>query len=99
MTEKDLYERALRVWGKQPQMLQAIEEMSELTKEILKNVARGKDNLNELIEEAADFEIMLGQLNCWYGIERQVADYKSGKLKMIEQRLDEWEEKAKKEER
>ena len=30
MTEKDLYERALRVWGKQPQMLQAIEEMSEL---------------------------------------------------------------------
>lgn len=33
------------------------------------------------------------------GIERQVADYKSGKLKMIEQRLDEWEEKAKKEER
>ena len=59
MTEKDLYERALRVWGKQPQMLQAIEEMSELTKEILKNVARGKDNLNELIEEAADVEIAL----------------------------------------
>lgn len=51
-----MYERALRVWGKQPQMLQAIEEMSELTKEILKNVARGKDNLNELIEEAADVE-------------------------------------------
>ena len=42
---------------------------------------------------------MLGQLKCCYGIERQVADYKSGKLKMIEQRLDEWEEKAKKEER
>ena len=71
MTEKDLYERALRVWGKQPQMLQAIEEMSELTKEILKNVARGKDNLNELIEEAADVEIMLGQLKCCYGIERR----------------------------
>ena len=62
MTEKDLYERALRVWGKQPQMLQAIEEMSELTKEILKNVARGKDNLNELIEEAADVEIMPAEM-------------------------------------
>ena len=70
MTEKDLYERALRVWGKQPQMLQAIEEMSELIKEILKNVARGKDNLNELIEEAADVEIMLGQLKCCYGKSR-----------------------------
>ena len=64
MTEKDLYERALRVWGKQQQMLQAIEEMSELTKEILKNVARGKDNLNELIEEAADVEIMTGKQTC-----------------------------------
>ena len=53
MPEKDWYERALRVWGKQPQMLQAIEEMSELIKEILKNVARGKDNLNELIAKAA----------------------------------------------
>lgn len=93
MTEKDLYERALRVWGKQPQMLQAIEEMSELIKEILKNVARGKDNLNELVEETADVEIMLGQLKRYYGIEQQVADYKNGKLKVIEQRLDEWEEK------
>ncbi len=93
MTEKDLYERALRVWGKQPQMLQAIEEMSELIKEILKNVARGKDNLNELVEETADVEIMLGQLKRCYGIEQQVADYKNGKLKVIEQRLDEWEEK------
>lgn len=42
MTEKDLYERALRVWGKQPQMLQAIEEMSELTKEILKTLPAAK---------------------------------------------------------
>ena len=32
------FERALKAWGKGPQMLQVIEEMSELTKEILKNI-------------------------------------------------------------
>ncbi len=96
MIEKDLYERALRVWGKQPQMLQVIEEMSELIKEILKNVNRNKDNLNELIEETADVEIMLAQLKCCYQIEQQVADYKIGKLAKIERRLDEWEEKTRK---
>ena len=36
MTEKDLYERALRVWGKQPQMLQAIEKCRTNQEEILK---------------------------------------------------------------
>lgn len=95
MSEKEIYQRALRVWGKQPQMLQVVEEMSELTKEILKNVVRNKDNLNELVEEAADVEIMLEQLKYCYGIEKQVAEYKVGKLKVIEQRLDEWEAKQK----
>ena len=32
----DIYKRALKTWGKEPQMLQVIEEMSELIKEILK---------------------------------------------------------------
>ena len=35
MTENELYKRALKDWGKEPQMMQVIEEMSELTKEIL----------------------------------------------------------------
>ncbi|MBQ1611865.1 MAG: hypothetical protein II085_00140 [Alphaproteobacteria bacterium] len=87
------FERAVKVWGKEPQMLQVIEEMSELTKEILKNVNRKKDNINELIEETADVEIMLEQLKVCYGISEQVADYKVSKLKKIDQRLDEWEKK------
>lgn len=85
------YERAVAVWGKDAQMLQVIEEMSELTKEILKNVNRKKDNLAELIEETADVEIMLEQLKCCCGIHRQVEDYKASKLLKIDERLDEWE--------
>ena len=84
------YERALKTWGKEPQMLQVIEEMSELTKEILKNVNRKKDNVNELIEETADVEIMLEQLKYCYNIHKQVEAYKTDKLKKIDKRLNEW---------
>lgn len=87
----DIYHRALKTWGKNPQMLQVIEEMSELTKEILKNVNRGKDNISEIIEETADVEIMLEQLKCCYNIKQEVEDYKKQKLLKIAKRLDEWE--------
>ena len=92
MKNETLYQRALRVWGKEPQMLQVIEEMSELTKEILKNVNRKKDNVAEIIEETADVEIMLAQLKCCYQIADDVENYKTEKLKKIEKRLDEWEQ-------
>jgi len=89
----NIYERAIKVWGKNAQMMQVIEEMSELTKELLKNVNRGKDNIPEIIEETADVEIMLEQLKCCYQISQQVKDYKAEKLLKIEKRLDEWEKK------
>ena len=89
----NIYKRALKTWGKEPQMLQVIEEMSELTKEILKNINRKKDNINELIEETADVEIMLEQLKCCYNIKEQVETYKAQKLLKIEKRLDEWNQK------
>ncbi|MBQ8870009.1 MAG: hypothetical protein IJ019_01375 [Alphaproteobacteria bacterium] len=87
----NIYKRALKTWGKEPQMLQVIEEMSELIKEILKNINRKKDNLAEIIEETADVEIMLNQLKSCYDIEKQVEDYKAQKLLKIEKRLDDWE--------
>lgn len=91
MDEKKLYERALKNWGKEPQMLQVIEEMSELIKEILKNVNRKQDNVAQIVEETADVEIMLGQLKFCYKIEQQVEDYKAQKLQKIAKRLDNWE--------
>ncbi|MBQ9235222.1 MAG: hypothetical protein IJ184_01985 [Alphaproteobacteria bacterium] len=88
---ENIYERALRTWGKVPQMLQCIEEMSELIKEILKDVNRHKDNLSEIVEETADVEIMLEQLKYCYGIHQQVEEYKQGKLLKIAKRLDDWD--------
>lgn len=89
--EEKVYKRAIKTWGKEPQLLQAIEEMSELTKEILKNVNRHQKNLSQIIEETADVEIMLEQLKCCFNIEKEVEDYKTEKVKKISKKLDEWE--------
>ena len=80
----NIYEKALKTCEKEPQMLQVIEEMSELTKEILKNVNLKKDNTAEIIEETTDVEIMLEQLKYCYNIHKQVEAYKADKLKIIE---------------
>lgn len=86
--------RALQTWGEQPQMLMVVEEMSELMKEVLKNINRKKDNVAAIIEETADVEIMLEQLKENYQIEEQVAAYKANKIKVIEQRLNDWDKKG-----
>lgn len=83
--------RALETWGEEPQMLMVVEEMSELMKEILKNINRKKNNIAEIIEETADVEIMLEQLKENYQIAEQVAAYKADKIKVIENRLNEWD--------
>lgn len=85
--------RALETWGEQAQMLMVVEEMSELIKEILKNISRHKDNLDQIIEETADVEIMLEQLKENYQIFDKVANYKAEKIKLIEQRLNDWDKK------
>ena len=46
--------RALETWGEEAQMLMVVEEMSELMKEVLKNINRKKNNIAEIIEETAD---------------------------------------------
>ena len=62
MKDNHICKEALETWGGTAQMLVAVEEMSELQKEILKNVNRKKDNRTQIIEETADVLIMLEQL-------------------------------------
>ena len=86
-TELEILENAIRTWGKQAQLLMVLEEMSELQKEILKNINRGKDNIPELIDETTDMEIMLTQLKMIYGINEAVKKHRADKLDKIEERL------------
>ena len=76
--------RALKTWGEEPQMLMVVEEMSELMKEVLKNINRKKDNIAEIIEETADVEIMLAQLKENYHIFEQVAIYEKAVWQCVE---------------
>ena len=65
-------------YGREHQVLIAIEEMSELTKELCKYFRR-YDRKKEIIEEVADAQIMLEQLIELFDINNEVdrmVDYK-----------------------
>lgn len=59
---------ALLKYGKECRVLIAVEEMTELSKELLKNINRGKQNKKEITEEMVDVYIMLEQLKEIYKI-------------------------------
>ena len=75
-------------YGIKSQSLIAIEEMSELTKELCKD-QRGYNRLKEITEELADVSIMVEQLICLYDCNDEVSkmiDYKlERQLRRIEQ--------------
>ncbi len=83
-----LFDKAIEQWGVQAQLLMVLEEMSELQKEILKNINRGKDNIDAIIDETADVEIMLAQLKHIYGIQKQVEERIPVKLAKVRARLE-----------
>jgi hypothetical protein len=60
-------EKAIEVYGKDMQLNVAIEEFSEIIKEICKH-KRGEDNLDNIIEEMADCYIMLQQMEIIFNI-------------------------------
>lgn len=79
---------AVEKFGADPQIDMAIEEMSELTKALLKNRRARKctpsvkttDNIHEEME---DVRIMLAQLDCIYGRSPQWAEKKLAHLKEL----------------
>lgn len=81
-----IYREALIKWGKESQMRQTLEELTELQLAILKNL-RGYDNIENLAEEVADVEIMLEQLKYIHNIASKVEENKEYKLQRLENRL------------
>lgn len=82
----DTYVEAVRAYGKQSQLVMAMEEMSELTKELSKNL-RGADNSKALAEEIADVEIMLEQLKVIFRNRALVDRIRAGKLVRLSDRI------------
>ena len=67
--QKELYEK----YGKDNQINIVIEEMSELTKELLKD-KRGKDNRPQIVEELADVLFTLEYVKIAFGITQKELD-------------------------
>lgn len=83
---KATYKVALRKWGADAQTMMAIEEMSELTKEICK-LGRGKRDMESLADEIADVTIMLEQLRLIYELNDRVCAHMDEKIRRLQDRL------------
>lgn len=79
MNRLELYNELENKYGIENQIIVAIEELSELGKELCK-LLRNKNNEEELIEELADVEIMLEQIIYYYKFRDRVDDIKIFKL-------------------
>ena len=84
----DTYKQAIALYGEKAQKLMAIEEMSELTKEICKDF-RGLLDREHLIEEMADVLIMLDQMLILYKISGEEVDLmRIKKVERLKERLE-----------
>ena len=88
---KAIYEAALEKWGEQAQTMMAVEEMSELTKEICK-MYRGKRDMEALADEIADVTIMMEQMRLLFDVNQLVQDRIDYKVKRLAQRIEDHQE-------
>lgn len=86
MDDKEIICSALQTYGVQHQAVVAIEEMSELQKELCK-MLRGNADINHIAEEVADVEIMLAQMKEAFNISHAVDTHKYFKLQRLDLRI------------
>lgn len=79
---------AIVTFGEQTQLVVALEELSELQKEVCKEL-RGDGNPDHIAEEMADVQIMLDQLEIIFGNRGKVAAWQSKKAKRLAERIKE----------
>lgn len=86
MTRDEILKNALKHYGANMQRIVAIEEMSELIKELCK-VSRGEENAAHIAEEIADVRIMLDQMEILFDCRKQVELMESEKLERLLKRM------------
>lgn len=80
-----LYKQLIKSLGSKHQILIAVEELSELQKELIKYL-RNKDNQDHISEEMADVYIMLYQLRLIFKNDKKIDQYIKKKTKRTQQR-------------
>lgn len=80
--ENKIYREAIEFFGVTSQKIMVIEEMSELTKELCKEL-RDRGDIEHIADELADVEITLAQLKSIYDIHGMVEEHKDFKLRRL----------------
>lgn len=80
--ENKIYQDAIDLFGITSQKIMVIEEMSELTKELCKEL-RDRGNVENIADELADVEITLAQIKTIYDIHQTVEEHKDFKLRRL----------------
>ena len=85
---KVIYEMAITKYSQMNQIIKAVEEMSELTKELCKLLVNdSKYSIEGIAEEIADVTIMMEQLRLIFDINDEVCDMMDSKVKRLENRI------------
>lgn len=88
MNKEKIYKVAIQTFGKREQKLMAIEEMSELTKEICKDF-RQRNNRECILDEITDVSIMLEQLIMIYDFKpNELSKQKQMKLLRLQRTIE-----------
>ena len=87
MKKKDVYNKAKATWGIDAQVTKAIEELSELQKELCKFLL-DDGNMEHITEEMADAKIMIEQMELILECKDKVKEFKKAKIQRLSDRLD-----------
>lgn len=86
MNSKEFYKKVVDTYREQ-QVIVAIEELSELQKELCKAL-RYNSNYDNIVEEIADVEIMLEQMKLYFNIlNKDLERMKEHKIERTKERL------------
>ena len=85
MEKEEIYLKLIQKFGVENQCVVAVEELSELQKEVCK-MLRKIGNVHNLAEEIADVQIILEQLVLIHNCESEVALLKVQKLQRVYER-------------
>lgn len=86
--QRGVCKRAVEEYGEMPQIIMAMEEMSELIQALSKSI-RGKTDVDNIAEKIADVEIMLMQMKHIFHCGTAVEDWKTAKVLRLEKNLNE----------
>lgn len=85
--DKAILRLAVEHYGAKNQAAQLMGEMGELAAELTRHFFQGRDSSEKIAEETADVLIMLEQIILHLDMEKEVAEWRSSKLRRLESRI------------